>query len=142
VIADPFDHSNRAAVSHCETLAGDAANESPTGRSAIKRDISDDDVFLGFERRSGRWKHDETSTRQAFTEVVVRIALERETDALRQESAEALTGRTREPNFDRVCRQAVETITPCDFASKNRPDRAIRITDRKLQFNRRRIFER
>ena len=51
VIADAFDHGTRAAVAHGEPLAGHAAQVRLAARRAVQRDVADDDVFFGHERR-------------------------------------------------------------------------------------------
>ena len=54
VIADALDHRERAAVADGEPLAGDAADVRLAARRAVERDVADDDVLLGDERRVAR----------------------------------------------------------------------------------------
>ena len=51
VIADAFDDHRGAAVAHAEPLAGHAADERLAAGRAVERDVADDDVLLGLERR-------------------------------------------------------------------------------------------
>ena len=50
VIADSFDNGGRSAVADGKPFAGNAADEGFAAGRAIERDVSDDDVFFGFER--------------------------------------------------------------------------------------------
>ena len=63
-------------------------------------------------------------------------------DSVRKECAEALAGGTCESNADGVLRQAIGAVTPRHFAAENRSDGAIRVSDRKLHFDRLPVFER
>ena len=95
---------------------------SPLGR-AVQRDVADDDVLLGDERRAPRRIHDDLAARQSLADVVVRVALERQRDAARHERAEALAGRAGELQLDRVVRQpfaAVPSSSPRSRASCRR----------------------
>ena len=51
VVADALDDGVGAAVAHGEALAGDAAEEGLAAGRAVERDVADDDVVLGHERR-------------------------------------------------------------------------------------------
>ena len=105
VIADAFDDGQRAAVADGKPLAGNAADIRLAARRAVERDVADDDVVLGDERRLPRRIHGELAARQALAEVVVRVALETHRDAARHERAEALAGRAGELDADRVVGQ-------------------------------------
>ena len=76
VIADAFDDGERAAVADGEPLAGDAAEVRLAARRAVERDVADDDVLLGDERRLPRRIDDDLAARQPLADVVVRVALE------------------------------------------------------------------
>ena len=52
VVADAFDDRVRAAVADGEALAGDAADVRLAAGRAVERDVADDDVLLGDERRA------------------------------------------------------------------------------------------
>ena len=82
VIADAFDDGVRAAVADRESLAGDAADERLAARRAVERDVADDDVLFRRERRVDRRPDDQPPARQALADEVVRLAFERERDAL------------------------------------------------------------
>src|SRR5262249_3976071 len=83
-----------------------------------------------------RRKHNEMSSGKAFTEVIVRIALQRQADAVRYECSETLAGRAREADLDCVFRQAFGSITACDFTAEGRADSPICVPDWKLQLDR------
>src|SRR5229473_3452441 len=51
MVADTFDHGRGAAVAHGEALAGHASEERLAGGCAVERDVSDENVLLGLERR-------------------------------------------------------------------------------------------
>ena len=96
VIADALDNGERAAVAHGEPLARDAAEVRFAARRAVQRDVADDDVVLGNERRLPRREHDDLAAREPLADVIVRVAFELERDASRNEGAEALAGRAGE----------------------------------------------
>ena len=54
VIADAFDDGLGAAVAHAEPLGRAAAEERAAARRAVQRDVADEDVLLGLERRDLR----------------------------------------------------------------------------------------
>src|SRR5690606_26636791 len=93
VVADAFDAGLRAAVADAEALSRAAAEERAARRRAVQRDVADQDVVLGRERARARRVDDDAPAREALADVVVRVALELERDALRQERPEALPGR-------------------------------------------------
>ena len=95
VIADAFDDRLRAAVAHGEPLAGDAAHERLAARRAVERDVADDDVLFGDERRGARRTHDDAAARESLADEVVGLALERQRDPARKKRAEALARRRR-----------------------------------------------
>src|SRR5688572_8752460 len=82
VIADALDDGLRAAVAHAESLGGAAAEERAPARRAVQRDVADQHVLLGLERRALRRINDEPTARQALADVVVAVAFELERDAL------------------------------------------------------------
>ena len=51
VVARPLDDGVGAAVADAEPLAGPAAEEGPAAGRAVERDVADQDVVLGDERR-------------------------------------------------------------------------------------------
>src|SRR6267378_2529710 len=97
------------AVAHAEALARDAAHVGLTARRAIEGDVADDDVVLGHEGAAAWWIDDELAAREPLPPVVVGVALEAEGDPARDERAEALAGRAREVDTDRVVGQPLAT---------------------------------
>ena len=65
VIADAFDDRERAAVADGEPLAGEAADVRLAAGRAVQRDVADDDVVLGDERRLPRRIDDQPCRRTA-----------------------------------------------------------------------------
>src|SRR6516164_1886619 len=82
------------------------------------------------------------SSGKAFAEVIVRIALQRQADAVRDECAETLTGRAGEADLDGVFGQAFGSITARDFTAEDRADSPICVPDWKLELNRRLLDKR
>src|SRR4029453_4243225 len=102
VVADALDDRVNPAVAHAEPLTGHAANERLAAGRAVEGDVTDDDVLLGDERALARREDDERAAREALAPVVVGVALEREADSPRDESAEALPRRAGEVDLDRL----------------------------------------
>src|ERR1700691_4751630 len=84
VVADALDDRMRTAVAHRESLAGDAAKERFAAGRAVERDVANNYVLLGLERRFLWRTHRHESARQSFAAVVVRLAFEIERDSRRQ----------------------------------------------------------
>src|SRR4051794_3315348 len=81
VVADRLDDGGRARVAHAEALAGHAAEERLAARRPVQRDVADDDVLLGGERRVLVRAHGQRAARQALAAVVVGVAEQRERHA-------------------------------------------------------------
>ena len=75
LVARAFDDDGRAAVAHAEALAGNAADEGFAAGRAVERDVADDDVLLGGEGGCLRRKDRQTSARQSFSKIIVRLTL-------------------------------------------------------------------
>src|SRR5215471_222740 len=112
VIADALDDGYCAAVANCEPLARDSPDVGFAARRAVQRDVADDDVLFGRERRRPRRHDDKLSAGQSLAKVVVSVAFQRQRDAPRYERTEALPSRSREANPYRVVRQAPATTQP------------------------------
>ena len=81
VVTDTLDYRARAAVSHCEALGYDSANIGFAAGRAIEVDVTCDDVLLGFECALLGWIENNFSARQALTDEVICVALNRKRDA-------------------------------------------------------------
>ena len=92
MVTHAFDDGICTAVAHAEAFARHAADVGLATGGAVKRHIADDDVVLGRESRAGRREHHDLAARKTLADVVVRIALERQAHARRDERAEALAG--------------------------------------------------
>src|SRR5258708_38661095 len=71
------------------------------------------------------------AARQAFADVIVRIAFEEESHAFGHERAEALPGAAGEINLDGIFGKSLDTPASGDFAADNRADHAVHISYRK-----------
>ncbi len=96
MIAHAFDHGCCAGVADGEALAGDTVEENFAAGGAVEDDIADENAFLGQEARSLGRIGDDAPAGEAFAEIVVGVAFKLERDALRDEGAEALAGRSAE----------------------------------------------
>ena len=132
VIAHAFNHSDRAAISHREPLAGDTSDKRFTGRRAIERDVADDDVIFGAEAGLPRRENHDSSTRESFCEIVVGVPFQGQAQPFRNEGAKTLAGRTRESDTNRIVGQTFAAKTARDLAAQQRADGSIRISNRKL----------
>ena len=82
VIADAFDDGRRSGVSDAKSFGDESADESEAGSRAVQNDVSGDDVFFGGEGRLFWRIDDDSSAGQSFAEIVVRVALEGQRDAV------------------------------------------------------------
>ena len=110
VIADAFHDRGGAGVANREALARHAVEECFAAGGAIQRHVADHDVFFRQERRVARRIHDQPAAGKSLADVIVGVAFELERDALREECAEALSGRAVEVEVDRVVRQTRGTV--------------------------------
>ena len=104
VVADRLDDRAHATVANAKPFAGHPANIRLAARRAVERDVADDNVLLGHERRTLRRIDDDLAAAEPLADVVIRIALQRERHALGQERAETLAGAALEMQLDRVFR--------------------------------------
>ena len=105
VIADAQHHGIGSAVADGEASAGQSAEKGLAARRPVQGHVAEDDVLARHELRSRRRHQDQAATGQSLADVIVRVPLQHQGDARRQEVAEALTRRTAEPQPDRVVRQ-------------------------------------
>src|SRR5262245_9173478 len=116
MVAGPFDHRDGARVTHCEALAGDAAEIALALDGAVQHGVADDDRFLRLESAIGRRPDDDAAARETLADIVVGVAFELEGHAAREPSAEALAGRSGQAHVNGVVRQAVVAIALGDLA--------------------------
>src|SRR5690242_2523517 len=136
MIAGTFDHRDDTGIAHREALAGHALEIGFAGDGAIKHGVADDDVLGRLAFRRLRLSDHDATAGKSFADIVVAVARKLQTDAARQEGAEALAGRAFEANDDRVLRQSGMSVPACHFARQHRADRAVDIPDLALQTNR------
>ena len=109
MIADAFDDSMRARITHSETFGRNTSEVAMTACSAIQARVTHDDVLFRHERRRLGRIDNETSTRQTLTNIVIRITFEFERDTWRQEGTTGLAGTTAGFDVNSVTRQALLT---------------------------------
>ena len=85
--------------------------------------------------------NDDAAAGESLAHVIVRVALQREGDALGQECAEALPGRAGELELDGVVRQAVRAVPPRDLSAQHGADGAVHVADGQLEFHRCAVVE-
>src|SRR6185503_11613939 len=132
VIADAFDDGLGAAIAHAESLGRAAAEERAPARGAVQRDVADQHVLFGLERRVLRRIDDEATARQTLADVIVAVALELERDTLREECSEALARRARELEAHGVVGQRFRSPLLDDLVAQHGADRAVDVRDRQL----------
>ena len=138
----PSTTASTPGVAHAEPFADDAAQEDlPAGR-AVGDHVAGDDLLLGDERGVGVRVHDQPAAGQALAEVVVGVADEAHLDALRHERPEALSGRTRQRDVDRVVRESVALPALGDLVTEQRADRAVDVADRQVDLDRLSVLDR
>src|SRR5262249_56457860 len=90
VVAGPLDDGHGAAVADAEPFAGAAAEERPPAGRAVERDVADQDILLGHERRASRRGDDDLAAGEAPAHAIVGVAFEPERHPPRHESAPRL----------------------------------------------------
>src|SRR6185437_15077749 len=78
---------------------------------------------------------------KSLANVIVRIAFERQRDALGEKRAEALTSRAGELYADRFVRQAAGAVASGDFATHHGADRAVHVPDRQMELGLRAMLQ-
>ena len=132
VVAHALDHGLCAAVAHAEAFRALAAEERPPAGGPVQRNVADQDVVGRDERARARRIHDQVAAGEPLADVVVAVALELERDAAGEKRAEALAGRARELDVDRVRRQAALAPFLDEFVAQGRAHRAVGVHDRQL----------
>ena len=82
-----FRNGCRSRISHAETFSGDAADIGLAGCRAIKRNIADNDIFMGSIGSVFRRNHHQLAARQAFAEPVIGIPCKADRQTFRNESS-------------------------------------------------------
>src|SRR3954470_7491272 len=91
VIADALDDRRRSAVANGEPLADETAEERLARRRPVQDRVSCDDVLLCRERCALGRAERKCPAGEAFTDVVIRLAEERQLDSRREPGTERLT---------------------------------------------------
>src|SRR5690606_33836304 len=90
VIADTFDDRDRAGIAHAEAFARASSCEQVAAGGAVEHGVADDGLVLPDERLGGVRTDDDLTAVHALANVVIGLAIQRETDAVDQERAERL----------------------------------------------------
>ena len=141
MVANSLDHRGRAAVADGEAFARYAAKEGLPARGAIQRDVSDDNIFLGFEGGIARRPNSHKAAGQALAAIVIGVTLEIECDTRREPRAETLSRRSLQMDLYRVRRQSVLSVPPRYFRRQHSAGSTIHIANRQMNFDRLLMFE-
>src|SRR5690606_16534891 len=142
MISDTLDHGSRPAISNGKTLAGLTANIYLSARRPVERDVSDDDVLVRRVRGTFRRLDDQLRTGESLPEIVVRVPPQIHGDSARAEREEALTRRAAKIDADAVLREALRAVAVAYLRRQHRADRAVRVANRCIHFDRRGAIER
>mmetsp|Transcript_43010 Transcript_43010/g.103696 ORF Transcript_43010/g.103696 Transcript_43010/m.103696 type:complete len:308 (-) Transcript_43010:3745-4668(-) len=107
VVTNSLDDHPGAGVSDGETLGGDPAEEGQAAGCSVHAHVADNDVLLGIERRIAWGVHDDGTSRQPLSSVIVGITLELQHHPLGQESSHrvptaSLHPHVHQPRWQRV----------------------------------------
>ena len=94
MLTDTLDNGVSTGVSDTETLSCDTVDVRLTARCAVEGNVSDDDVFFRFILSCFRRVDNQFSAREAFSEVIVRIALKFQGQSFWNKCSEALSAGT------------------------------------------------
>src|SRR5262249_7662763 len=116
VVAGALDDRDGAWIADPEAFAGDAAEVAFTLDRAIEHGVADDDRLFRHEAAVGGGTDDDAAAGETLADIVVGVALELESHAVRQPGAEALASGAGQLHVDGVVRQALVAIALGDFA--------------------------
>src|SRR5690606_15143172 len=117
---------------HAETFGGDTAEEGFAAGGAIHDDVADEDVFLGLEGGHLGRVDDYAPARKALADEVVAIAFDFDGDAVREEGAQALAGRTVELDVHGVGGQTFGAVFLRDLVRQHGADDAVDVHHRQF----------
>ena len=138
MVADAFDHRTCTGVAHGEALARATRDVQLAARRAVEDGVADEHGVPGVTCRR---PHDDPAARHALPDVVVRLAVEREPNAVGQERSEALPRAAGEADPDAPGRRAAAEPRR-DLAAEPRTDGAVGVADRVAQVEQPRLLER
>src|SRR5439155_2044452 len=127
-----------ARVAHCEPLARGASAVELAAGGAVEDGVADEVRVAGRRRRRG---DRDPAAAHRLADAVVRLALEVELDAGREERAEALPGDAREARADAAGRRRGSEAAP-DQPAEARADGAVAVAHAVRRLDERRAFER
>src|SRR5262249_22062922 len=116
MVAGALDDRDGAGIAHREALAGDAAEVAFALDCAVEHRVADDDRLFRHEAAVGGGTDDDAAAREALADIVVGVALEFESHAVREPGAEALAGGAGQLHVDGVVRQALVAIALGNFS--------------------------
>src|SRR5580658_6980924 len=141
VIAHAFYYGRGSRIANGKALAGHAVEKCFAAGSGGESDVADQNIFFRGEAGFARRVHHDAAPGQAFADVIVGLAFERERNAFRQERAQTLPSRAGELNLDRVVGQADRAVAACDLSAQHRAHGAMHVPHREVDGNGREIFD-
>src|SRR5947208_2529052 len=115
VIAHRLDNRVHAAVADAEALTGHAADVGLPGRRPVESNVTDDDVILRHECRTGGRKDNDLAARKTLADVIVGVSLQDESHAARHERSKTLPGGALEMKLDRIVGQPGGAVAAGNF---------------------------
>ena len=132
MVADSLDDSRNAGITHAEPFPGHTADIGFTIYRAIKRDITDNYVFLRNKFGVFLRNDNDLAAGKSFSDIVIAFASQTKRHAVSKKSTEALPGRTDKIKRNAVFRQTFFTVYTCDLRRKNRAGHTVAIGNFKL----------
>ena len=136
MVADAFHNGSDTAVTNGKTFTGHTVDVGCTRGCTIKCNVTDKDIFISFKDGFLRWIYSDGTTRQAFTEVIIRITFKFQCHAFRDESTEGLTSRAFEIQLDRIVWQTAFTITTSHLRTNQGTYNTVDVSDSQFSANR------
>src|ERR1019366_9199978 len=128
-VAETFHHRRGAGIPDREALARHSVEISFAGGGAVERDVADENVLFGDEGGSSRRIDYQFSAGEPLPDVIVRLALQFERDALGEKRAEALPRRAVEAEADGIAGQPRGPVAGSDLARKHGAHGAMHIAN-------------
>jgi hypothetical protein len=118
VVTDTFNNGGSTRVSDSETLGSNTTEEASTSSSTVQASVTNENVLLRLEDSGAGRVDDQTTARQALTNIIVGITLELKGDTRSKESTEGLTSGALDINMDSVHGQSSLAVSLGDVVRK------------------------